>query len=619
MKRSRKSGTWRAPFLLALLLLAATLLLYAPVRTFSFLSFWDDYEYVTANPHVQSGLSLAAATWAFTSLEDAGYWHPLTWLSHLLDSSLFGMNPAGPHCVNLLFHAANVLLLFFLLYYATGCLGRSFFVAALFALHPLNVESVAWIAERKNVLSTFFFLLALGGYGWYVKRPNWKRYLAFTAVFVASLMSKPMVVTFPFALLLLDYWPLERLPDPTERPPRAGDSAPLSWWRPGARLALEKLPLLPLSAASSWIILVAQKRFGAMDVGLPQRLSTHLANAAHSYYEYVRMTFWPSGLAAFYPYPALPLWNVLLCALFLAAISGCVLWQRRRRYLFFGWFFFLGTLVPVIGIVQVGRQAMADRFAYIPVIGLLIMAVWLAAEAVAALRLPRAVTAVAGACLLLAAGCVARTDLWYWKDAVALWTHAHEVHPRPDRTIDSGLGMALFSAGFVDAGLQHYRVAENLVPESAILHYNIAIALMAKEEVAPAVPELQAALRYATDDEVRVNSLNYLGVAYFQLGHSEDAWRSFTAALRLDPRHATCMMGLGNILYQQGRYAEAADQFSRALAIEPTARRWLLLAESLEAAGNPAPALAAYQKALQLNPDLAEARERIAAISAQPR
>jgi Flp pilus assembly protein TadD len=617
MKRFGKSGTWLAPFLLALLLLAATLLLYAPVRRFSFL-FWDDIGYVTINSHVQAGLSLATAAWAFTSLEAAN-WHPLTWLSHELDCSLFGMDPAGPHCVNVLIHAANVLLLFFLLRRATGCLGRSFFVAALFALHPLNIQSVAWISERKNVLSTFFFLLAVGGYGWYVKNPNWKRYLAFTAAFTASLMSKPMAVTFPFVLLLLDYWPLSRLPDPCNRLSPGVGGAPLSWWRQAARLALEKLPLLPLSAASSWITLVAQREAGATDAGVPQSLSAHLANAVHSYCEYLRMTFWPSGLATFYPYPALPFWNVLLCTLFLAAITGCVLWQRRRKYLVFGWFFFLGTLVPVIGIVQVSAQAMADRYAYIPLLGLFIMAVWLAAEAVAALHLPRAVTAAAAAGLLLAAGCVARTNLWYWKDTLTLWTRAHDVHPQPDSIIDGALGMAMFSAGLVDDSLQHYRVAESIVPDNARLHYDIATALLAKQDLAAAVPELQAALRYATDDVVRVNSLNNLGGVYFQLGHSEDAWRSFTAALRLDPRHATCMMGLGYILYQQRRYAEAAKQFSRALAIEPTAQGWLRLAQSLEASGNRSLALAAYENALQLNPNLAAARERIAALSAQPR
>jgi Flp pilus assembly protein TadD len=615
MKRSPKSGTWRAPFLLALLLLAATVLLYAPVRRFAFLA-WDDNDYFTTNSHVQAGLSLATAAWAFTSLE-ASNWHPLTWLFHLLDYSLFGLNPAGPHCVNVLIHAANVLLLFFLLYRATGYLGRSFFVAALFALHPLNVESVAWVAERKNLLSTFFFLLAVGGYGWYVKNPNWKRYLAFTAAFAASLMSKPMAVTFPFVLLLLDYWPLARLPDPFSGLPRAAGSAPVGWWRQGARLALEKLPLLPLSAVSSWTTVVVQRRGGAMVLRVP--VSTRLGNVTHSYWEYVRMTFWPSGLAAFYPYPVLSFWRVLPCALFLAGVTVLVVWQRRRQYLFFGWFFFLGTLVPVIGLVQVGKQGMADRFAYIPVIGLFVMAVWLGAEALAAVRLPRAVTAAAGASLLLSAALVTRVNLWYWKDTLAMFTRAHEVHPAPDGLIDGALGLALFSAGSLDDSLQHYRVAESLEPEDAFLHYDIATALLAKNDLGPAVPEFQAALRYAKDQVVRINSLNNLGALYFRLGNTQAAWENYSAALGLDPRHANSLIGRGNILYLQGRYAEAADQYSRAVAIEPTAQHWFLLAESLEAAGNPAPALAAYQNALQLDPSLTEARGRIAALSPQPR
>jgi Flp pilus assembly protein TadD len=615
MKRFGKSGTWLAPFLLALLLLAATLLLYAPVRDFSFL-IWDDNEYVTANPQVQSGLTAAGAAWAFTTLYFCN-WQPLTLLSHMSDVSLFGMHPAGHHGMNVLFHAANVLLLFFLLHRATGCLGRSFFVAALFALHPVNVESVAWIAERKNLLSTFFFLLAVGGYGWYAKNPNWKRYLAFTAAFVASLMSKPMAVTFPFVLLLLDYWPLSRLPDPFNRLSPGADSAPVGWWRQAARLALEKLPLFLVAAVFSHIAVVAQGRGGAFVMHFPR--SVRLGNAMHSYWEYVRMTFWPSGLAVFYPYPALPFWKVLLCALFLAAITGCVLWQHRRKYLVFGWFFFLGTLVPVIGIVQMGKYAMADRFAYIPLLGLFIMVVWLAAEALAALRLPRAVTAAAGACFLLAAAFVTHANLWYWQDSIALFTRAQEVHPAPDSTIELELGMALFSARFVDAGLQHYRLAESIDPQNALAHYDIATALLTEGELAPALPELQTAARYAKDDLLRVRSLNDLGALYFQLGHSEDAWRSYIAALHVDPRYASSLTGLGNILYQQGRYAEAADEFSRALAIEPTAQGWLLLAQSLEAAGNRSLALAAYENALQLNPNLAAARERIAALSAQPR
>jgi Flp pilus assembly protein TadD len=617
MKRSPKSGTWRAPFLLALLLLAATLLLYAPARNFRFLT-WDDNVYVTSNSHVPNGLSLATAAWAFTSLE-ADNWHPLTWLSHLLDSSLFGMDPAGPHCVNLLIHAANVLLVFFLLYRATGCLGRSFFVAALFALHPLNVESVAWVAERKNVLSTFFFLLAVAGYGWYVKNPNWKRYLAFTAAFAASLMSKPMAVTFPFVLLLLDYWPLSRLPDPFSELPRAGGSVRSGWWRQGARLALEKLPLLPLSAASSWITLVAQRRGGAMNMELPHRLQTSLGNAVHSCFEYVRLTFWPSGLAAFYPYPVLSFWRVLLCALFLAAITGCVLWQRRRRYLFFGWFFFLGTLVPVIGIVQVGVQAMADRYAYIPLLGLFVMAVWLAAEALAALRLPRAVTAAAAACLLLAAGFVARANLWYWKDSITLFAHAEELFSSPNTIIEGKLGAAQLAAGLLDESLVHFRVAERLTPEDAGVHLDIATVLTTKAEFAGALPEFQTALHYARTDTLRIAILDDLGSLYLRLGNLEDAWQSCTAALRLDPQDYRCLQQRGVVLFRQGRYAGAADQISRALAIAPSAPAWLALAESLEAAGNPAPALTAYQKALQLNPGLTEARERIAALSAQPR
>jgi tetratricopeptide (TPR) repeat protein len=619
MRRARSGQAGQRQFVLALLLLAATLLLYAPVRSFSFLS-WDDNLYVTENDHTRSGLSMASAAWAFRSL-DAANWHPLTWLSHLLDCSLFGMNPAGPHCVNVLLHAANVLLLFFLLYRATGCLGRSFFVAALFAFHPLNVESVAWIAERKNVLSTFFFLVAIWGYGWYVKHPNWKRYVAVAAAFAASLMSKPMAVTFPFVLLLLDYWPLQRLPDPAAPASRTPGDTRSREGKQWGRLGLEKVPFLAMSVASSWITVVAQRHGNALLPEVALRLPTRLGNALCSYFEYIRTTFWPARLGTFYPYAPLRPGRVILSASILGAVTGLVLVWRRRRCLVFGWFFFLGTLVPVIGIVQVGEQAWADRYAYLPLIGLFVVAVWLAAEISEAVHVPRAVTVGAAAVLLLAAGFATRTTLHYWKDSLTLFIRAREVASRPASTIEINLGAALCSTGRVDEGMRHYRLAESLAPWSALVHYDMGVTFMRRGNYVAALREFQTALQYSHSEyePVVIGSLNNLGLVYYHLGQFGEAWNSYTAALNLDPHRHQSLLGRGYILFQMERYAEAAEQFRQAVAIDPSPDAWLVLAKALDAGGQAPQALAAYQQALHLNPELREARDRIAELSAQPR
>jgi Flp pilus assembly protein TadD len=589
----------RTQLLPLVVLLAATVWCYVPAGNLSFL-FYDDEAYVTSNSHVRSGLTAANAAWAFTSLEAAN-WHPLTWLSHMVDCQLFGVDPADHHYVSVLFHFLNVLLLFLLLVRATGYVWRSFYVSALFALHPINVQSVAWVAERKNLLSTFFLLIAIWGYGWYVKNPNWKRYLAMAGAFAASLMSKPMGVTFPFILLLLDYWPLCRLQDPSEFRRSAQENVPTGWWGQLARLALEKLPLAVMAAASSWITLVAQRRGGATHPEAPLALSLRLGNAIYSYSEYVRMMFWPSRLGVFYPYPVLSFRAIASSALLVAAVTVLVVAMRQRKYLFFGWFFFPGTLVPVIGLIQVGKQAMADRYAYIPLIGLFVIVVWLAAEAIVALRVPRVLTIAIATCLLLAAGVATRINLRYWQNSITVFTRAREVASRPDSMIEVNLGESLFSAGFSDEGLQHYLLAENLDPRNAVVHYDIAVALMRKEQLPQAAEEFQAALRYTTKNGVvTVSSLNNLGLIYMRLGNLEEAWKFFSAALKVEPNHYPAMLGRGVILYRQARYPEAADEISRSIQIHPSPDAWSLLGRVLEAQGKSAQAAAAYQQGMQL-------------------
>ena len=384
-------GIFRSPgqrkLVLGLLLVVVTLALYNPVSRNGFVNF-DDDRYVTDNPQVRAGLRSSTISWAFTTL-DLANWHPLTWLSHALDCQLFQLNPVGHHYTSLLLHASNALLLFLILQWFTGYTARSLMVAALFAVHPLNVESVAWVAERKNVLCMLFFLLALAAYGWYVRQPTVARYLAVALLFAMGLMSKPMVITLPIVLLLLDYWPLGRthfsanVESRDEASPRFAASTQPVW-----RLCLEKVPLLLLSAGSAIVTMLAQRAGGAVLTSAERSPLLRLENVIVCYVLNIKKVFWPSHLAALYPYPhTLPAWQVAASALFLVAVTCAVLKYREHRYLVVGWFWYLGTMVPMIGLIQVGNQAMADRYAYLPLIGLFIMIVWAAADCASARQL----------------------------------------------------------------------------------------------------------------------------------------------------------------------------------------------------------------------------------------
>ena len=395
---------------LCVLLAGVTIALYTPVLGHSFVVL-DDREYVTTNPHVHDGLSWSTIQWAFTSTYAAN-WHPLTWLSHALDYQLFALNPAGHHLDSVLIHTLNVVLLFLLLAWITKRMGPSLLVAALFALHPLNVESVAWVAERKNVLSTLFFLLAIGAYAWYASKPEWRRYLLVAALFAAGLMAKPMVITLPFVLLLLDYWPLERK--------RVAFS----------KLLLEKVPLLFLSAASAWITLKAQR--GALRTVGELPFVIRIENAVVAYGLYLWKMLWPARLA-FYPHSviALPAWQWILSALILVSVTVFVIIFRGKRYLPVGWFWFLGTLVPVIGLVQVGEYAMADRYAYVPLIGIFVMIAWSLADWAQAKKIRTVWLVVPALCVLAALGYVTHRQIDYWESDYDLWSHTLEVAENP--------------------------------------------------------------------------------------------------------------------------------------------------------------------------------------------
>jgi len=363
---------------LSLLLAVFTVAVYNQAPHFSFVNY-DDDRYVTENPHVLSGLTWETVKWALTATTEAN-WHPLTWMSHALDCQWFGLNPAGHHLTSIGLHVLSSVLLFLLLWRATRRMGLSFFVAAVFALHPVNVESVAWVSERKNVLSTMFFLPTLGTYGWYAQKPDWKRYLALAGIFICSLASKPMVVTLPLVLLLLDYWPLRRIEG--QEMSGANEPGALAVQKTSlGMLLIEKLPLLALSVMSALITMRAQRAGGALAASFP--LGVRVKNALYCYLLYSWKAIWPAKLAPLYPHPgySLPTWKAAIALLFLAAISALVVKFRSRRYLAVGWLWFLATLIPVIGIVQAGNQGMADRYAYIPLIGLFVMIAWGIADA----------------------------------------------------------------------------------------------------------------------------------------------------------------------------------------------------------------------------------------------
>ena len=429
------TGAIKRNAVIGVLLGVATIALYSPVSRHAFLIF-DDHDYVTANPHIREGLSWNTVKWAFSSTAVAN-WHPLTWLSHALDYQLFGLNPAGHHLDSVFIHALNAMLLFLLLTRLTKRAGPSLFVAALFAVHPINVESVAWVAERKNVLSTLFFFLAIAAYTWYVQKPGGRRYLLVAALFAAGLMAKPMVITLPAVLLLLDYWPLERIQNSQTRV--AGTP---HFTLP--KLLLEKVPLLFLSAASAWITVKAQRSGQAVRTLHQFSRSIRVENTLVSYALYLWKMLWPVRLAPLYPRAAatLPAWQLVSSALLLLTVTFLALGFRDRRYLLVGWLWFLGTLVPVIGLVQVGDAAMADRYAYIPLIGIFVMIAWGLNDLADAENVSTLWQVIPVFGLLATLSMVTRNQVSYWQSEYSLWDHTLAVTDRNPFAHDA-MGSAL--------------------------------------------------------------------------------------------------------------------------------------------------------------------------------
>jgi protein O-mannosyl-transferase len=480
-----------------LVLTAATLAVYWHTGNNEFVNL-DDFLYVSDNPHVQGGLTPDNVRWAFTA-SYATNWHPLTWLSHMTDCQLYGLSPWGHHLTSVLFHAANAALLFLFLERATGMLWRSGFVTALFALHPLHVESVAWIAERKDVLSAFFFLLALLAYVRYVEQRGTGRYLLVLTPFALGLMAKPMLVTFPFVLLLLDYWPLHRWgaeDGPATGPPAAGRVHASTRWQAAGGLILEKLPLFLLSAASCIVTFQVQKSGGAVSTLEMMPVLLRIGNAVTAYGGYLAKTLWPAGLTPLYPFPArFPVGEAVGAGLLLAWVSVMAV-RLRRRYPFLpvGWFWFLGTLVPVIGLVQVGMQAMADRYSYIPVIGIFIMITWAVSELAEKFRLPRIVCATGALLVILGLSAATWLQIGHWRNSRELFAHTLRFTNNNFYALKA-LGNALHGEGRVDEAINVYREALRINPGYAECHNDLGAALGAQGKLAEARESFSEALR----------------------------------------------------------------------------------------------------------------------------
>jgi protein O-mannosyl-transferase len=586
---------------LTFLLIVATVVLYYPAEGHPFVNF-DDNLYVTENAHVTSGLHWETAKWTFTTF-DEGNWHPLTWLSHAADVQFYGLNPAGHHETNLVLHALNVVLLFWVLQQATGYIGRSAMVAALFALHPINVETVVWVAERKNLLSMTFFLLALGAYRRYALKPAIGRYAVVAFLYALGLMAKPQVITLPFVLLLWDYWPLQRL-SLVGRASSPGIATAIIPGRTFSQLVFEKLPLFALSVASAVITVTAQRAGHAFRL---YPLSVRLENAILAYASYVKKAFWPVDLAPMYPHPgnAIAKWLVFAALLFLLCVTVLVVGEWRRRYLAVGWLWFLGTLVPMIGLVQVGTQAMADRYAYLPLIGLFIMVCWSVAEWSEQRRFSPAWLRGVSVAALLALAWVGHQQIGYWEDNVTLWTRTLQV-TRNNWVAEDNLGGSLMEQGKLDAAISHFRAAAAIYPGDPVSHLDIGFYEQQHNNWLQAIEQYQKVLSLTPSPKLRSEAYNNLALIERDLGDYAAARESFQRAVNTSPRYAGAWIGLGLASQKTGDLSAAIRAYSRAVEIQPSDLGYCLLAQALDQSGRAEEAQAATQQAKRLSGNFAE-------------
>jgi tetratricopeptide (TPR) repeat protein len=591
---------------LALLLALATIALYWPATHHDFINY-DDGAYVTSNVHVQNGLTLENLKWAFSN--PVGFnWHPVTMLSHMLDCQLFGLQPWGHHLTSLLLHALNTALVFLLLRTLTGAVWRSLLVAALFGAHPLHVESVAWVAERKDVLSAFFGLLSLLFYARYAQAAEAGKqrteanllssnYWFALLFFAIGLMSKAMLVTWPFVMLLLDYWPLQRV-----KVQGSGSRV--------QSLVVEKIPFFALAAAASLVTYVVQQQEGAVVTVENLPLGARVGNALVSYSRYLAKLFWPTDLAVYYPYPGYwPVAKVLLAGAFLCGLSA-LLFVQRRRYpvLLVGWLWFVGALVPVIGLVQVGDQAMADRYTYIPSVGVLIMTIWGAYELTRRWRHHATVLSLAGVAAVVLCVALTRQQLGYWQDSETLFRYTLKV-TQNNYIAHESLGNAVLEKGQTEEAIRQFQEAILCKPDYAIAHNNLGKAFLNNGRTEEAIRQFQEAIQYKPD---YAEAHNNLGAAFGEKGQIDEAISQYQEAIRLNPNDADAFSNLGVALVGTGRTDEAISQYQAAIRLKPNdADFYINLGNALGQKGQIVESIRQYQEAIRLKPDNALAHNNL--------
>lgn len=600
---------WRLVAFLAVLLAAGTAAVYAPAMRNGFVNV-DDPDYVTRNPHVLAGLTWADIRWALGSSYPSSNWHPLTWISHMADVQLYGRNPAGHHFTSVLLHILGVVLLFLLMERATGRALQSAAVAALFAVEPLNVEAVAWISERKSVLCVLFFLLAIGAYGWYAKKPSVARYLWVVLFFALGITAKVMVIPLPFALLLLDYWPLARLPGTD------AEGAPLPFFAALRALAIEKIPLFVMAAAGGAVTVYVHSREHALTASMP--FSWRFKNAIFSYIAYLGKAIWPVGLAPYYPHPENTLaWTIVaLAGLALVGISVVVWRFRERKYLLVGWLWYLGTMLPMIGFIQTGRQGMADRFMHIPMMGLLFALVWLIGDLAMEKHWQKEIAIAIFLLVLAPFAAVTIKQIGYWHDSYTLFAHTLEV-TKNNGFAENDFAVALMERGEPELAAPHFVAAVRLSPDLASPHYNLAVLLQKQNRLDDAEHEYRAALVLSSDQMEIVQSHNNLGVLYLGEGKYSAAMAELSAAIAMDASEQNSYIGRGTVEMQTMNMDAAISDFAKAAQIAPSPLALYWLGRALESKGEKQQAVRAYAAALQLAPAMAEARARLAALGAK--
>jgi protein O-mannosyl-transferase len=598
-------------------LVIATLAVYWQVAYHEFINF-DDPDYVTENPSVQSGLTAKSLGWAFTT-RHASNWHPLTWVSHMLDCQLWGLN-AGPHLLtNVALHCVTTLLLFFILRRLTGAVWKSAFVAALFALHPLHVESVAWVAERKDVLSALFWMLTTWAYIRYVEQPGTARYGLVLLIFAAGLLAKPMLVTLPFVFLLMDYWPLQRFSGGQQ--PRAGTSSKKrgSTGR-GTRQAIirllrEKIPFFVLVLGSAVVTFIVQQKYGAVAPIETLSLTDRISNALTSYAGYLVKMVWPVNLSVFYPYTnALPGWEVAGSLLLLAAVSWFAIRERRRRpYLLVGWLWYVGTLVPVIGLVQVGTQSMADRYTYLTFIGIFIMLAWGVPDLLSTWPPRRNFLAAASGILVAACMILTFFQIGYWQNSFVLYDHALAV-TSGNHLAHNNLGTALFKAGKIEEAKAHFLEALQINVNDAGTHNNLGAALGTEHKVDSAIVQYREAVRLKP---TYADAQKNLGIALSERGELEEARSHLLEALRLEPDAADVRENYASLLAKEGKPADAIAQYKEALRINPnTFEAHSSLAFLFANQGKFDTAISYLSAALRIRPEYADGHTNLGSLLA---